>query len=110
MLVPKGSFISSQMTTIQVDDPIAHVSYQCRVSQKVCELQTSVAGLRHYDPTRVKSRPLPSGEGTFLHEDLGDQRFAGVPVHGYRDTTTLNAGALGNDMPMATVREFRYSA
>ena len=110
MLVPKGSGISSQITTIQVDDPVAHVFYQCRVYQKVCELYPSVLGLAHYDPTRLKSGPLNNGKGTFLHEDLGDQRFAGLPVHAYRDTTTLNAGALGNDMPMVTVREFRYSA
>ncbi len=110
LLVPKGSGIPSQMTTIQVDDPVAHIFYQCRVRQKVCELYTSVAGLGHYDPTRLKSGPLKDGKGTFLHEDLGEQSFAGLPVHGYRDTTTLDAGALGNDMPMASVREFRYSA
>ncbi len=109
LLTPKGSGISSQMTTIQVDDPIAHVFYQCRVYQKVCELYPSFLGLAHYDPTRVKSGPLSNGKGAFLHEDLGAQSFAGLPVHTYRDTTTLDAGTLGNDMPMSTVREFRYS-
>ena len=110
LLVPKGSGIPSQMTTIQIDDPVAHLFYQCRVRQKICELYPAFAGLAHYDPNRLKSGPLQSGKGTFLHEDLGGQSFAGIAVHGYRDTTTLDAGTLGNDVAMATVREFRYSA
>ncbi len=110
LLVPKGSGIPSQMTLIQIDDPIAHLFYQCHVRQKVCELSRSVAGLAHYDPDRLKSGPLKNGKGTFLHEDLGAQTIAGMPVHHYRDTVTLDAGALGNDLPMATVRDFRYSA
>ncbi len=109
LLVPKGSGIASQKTTIQIDDPIGHVFYQCYVRQKACEVLTSVAGLRHYEPDQVKSGPLANGKGTFLHEDLGADSVAGLPVHAYRDTTTLNAGVLGNDAPMATVREFRYS-
>ncbi len=109
LLVPKGSGIVSSMTTIQVDDPIAHKYFQCYVRQKVCELLPSVAGLGHYDPNRLKSGPLPNGKGSFLHEDLGAQSIAGMPVHAYRDTTTLDAGTLGNDVPMATVREFSYS-
>lgn len=76
---------------------------------KICELRGSVAGLAHYDPTRLVSGPLKNGKGSFLHEDLGAQTYAGMPVHGYRDTYTLNAGTLGNDVAMATVRKFRYS-
>lgn len=109
LLVPKGSDIRSQMTTIQIDDPIAHKFYNCFVRQKVCEIQTSVMGLAHYDPNRLQSGPLKSGKGAFLHEDLGASSAAGMPVHTYRDTTTLNTGVLGNDAPMAIVREFSYS-
>lgn len=36
LLTPKGSDIRSQMTTIQIDDPIAHKFYNCFVRQKVC--------------------------------------------------------------------------
>ncbi len=109
LLVPKGSDIPSKMTAIQIDDPIAHLFYTCFVRQKVCELSSSVQGLGHYDPNRFKSGPLKNGKGSFLHEDLGAGSFAGLPVHSYRDTTTLDAGTLGNDMAMLTVREFRYS-
>ena len=109
LLVPKGSDIPSRMTIIQVDDPIAHKFYQCYVRQRICDLVPSVQSLAHYDPSQIQSGPLKSGKGTFQHEDLGNDSVAGFPVHAYRDTTTLNAGVLGNDAPMATVREFRYS-
>ena len=109
MLVPKGSGIPSLMTTIQIDDPVAGKFYQCYVRPKVCELHVSVMALGHYDPTKLQSGPLKNGKGSFLHEDLGEQAVAGLPVHAYRDTTTLDAGTFGNDVAMATVREFRYS-
>ena len=109
LLTPKGSDIRSQMTTIQIDDPISHKFYNCFVRQKVCEIQTSVMGLAHYDPNRLQSGPLSDGKGTFLHEDLGAASVVGLLVHNYRDTITFNTGVLGNDAPMATVREFSYS-
>jgi len=110
LLTPKGSNIPSQMTTIQIDDPIDQKFYNCFVRQKVCELSLSVMGLQHYDPARDQSGPLKNGKGVFLHEDLGSTSIAGMPAHTYRDTTTLEAGVLGNDAPMATVREFSYSS
>jgi hypothetical protein len=110
ILVPKGTDIVSKMTTIQIDDVVAHVFYQCHVQQKTCELFSAHAVVAHYDPSQLKSGPLRNGKGTFLHEDLGAGTFAGVAVHGYRDTTTMDAGTLGNDLPMSRVHEFRYSA
>ena len=32
-----------------------------------------------------------------------------MDTHGYRETVTLNAGVMGNDKPMVTLREFWYS-
>lgn len=111
LLSPKGSHIPSRMSWIQIEDPVAHVYYECGARRKVCEMKDLPASTdAHYDPSRYKSGPLRSGKGSFTHEDLGAQFFAGVPVHEYRDTTTLNAGVLGNDLPMVTVREFRYAA
>jgi hypothetical protein len=108
ILTPKGSNIPSRMTTIQIDDPIAHKFYNCFVGQKVCNLTLSVMGLQHYEPERAQSGPLKNGKGTFLHEDLGSTSIAGMPAHTYRDTTTLDTGVFGNDAPMAIIREFSY--
>jgi hypothetical protein len=111
LLSPKGSNIPSRMSWIQIADPVAHTLYQCNARQHICELLTmkDVPNV-HYQPSLFKSGPLPNGKGTRTHEDLGAQFFAGLPVHGYRDTTTLNPGVLGNDLPMSIVREFRYSS
>jgi hypothetical protein len=111
LLSPKGSNIPSQMSWIQIGDPVARTLYQCNVRQKVCELLTlsTFAATGRFDPTRLKTGPLRDNKGTFTHEDLGGAYFAGLPVHEYRDTTTLNSGVMGNDLPMSTVRQYRFS-
>ena len=38
LMTPKGSKIPSQMSWIQIADPVAHTLYQCNARQKVCEL------------------------------------------------------------------------
>ncbi len=111
LLAPKGSNGSSRMNYIQIADPTARTLYNCSVFRHVCELLTlSSSEARLIPPSLFKSGPLPGGKGSILHEDLGVQTFAGLPVHGYRDTTTFDPGALGNDLPMAIIREFRYSS
>ncbi len=111
LLTPKGGEIPSRMSWIQIADPNTHTLYQCNAFQHVCELLTySGSADVHYQPSLFKSGPLANGKGTRTHEDLGGSERAGVPVHGYRDTTTLNPGVMGNDLPMTTVREFYYAA
>jgi hypothetical protein len=110
LLSPKGSNIPSQMSWIQIEDPVAHTYYECSARQHLCELTTVRSfSIRRYDPAAVKSGPFNNGKGSRTHEDLGERFFAGVRVHSYRDTITVNAGALGNDLAMSTVREFQYS-
>ena len=43
-------------------------------------------------------------------EDLGKQAFWGVEADGTRETSTIEAGAIGNDRPIAVVSERWYSA
>ena len=110
-MVPKGSHIASTMLAIQIEDPVGHTFTQCTTGDRLCVVVTlAKPDLAHYDPGHLQSGPLKDGNGTYTHEDLGAQTFAGLPVHGYRDTTTLNAGVFGNDLPMSTVREVRYCA
>ncbi len=110
LLVPKGSDIPSAMTAIQIADPVAAVFYQCIVPQHTCTQHTwSVPDLRRYQPGPTGSRPMQNGRGFFDHEDMGESDVLGLPVHRYRDTTTLNPGTFGNDKPLVTTREFSYS-
>jgi hypothetical protein len=111
LMAPKGSKIVSHMSWIQIADPVAHTIYQCNARLKVCDLVPLKDTVTvRFDPSRFQSGPLKDDKGMRTHEDLGKQYFAGVPVHEYRDTMTLNAGVLGNDMPMSTVRRYCFSA
>ena len=114
LMSPKGSNIPSQMSWIQIADPVEHTLFQCSVRQKVCELLKLADSetTARFDPSRIKSGTIKDNKGdekgTRTHEDLGAQNFAGMPVHEYKDTTTLNPGVLGNDLPMTTVRQYRF--
>lgn len=111
LLTPKGSAYASTMSFIQIADPATRTLSNCNVRQRTCELLTlSSAESKLLPPSTFKSGPLPNGKGARVHEDLGAQTFAGVPVHEYRDTTTLDPGVLGNDLPMTIIRDFRYSS
>jgi len=111
LMAPKGSKIPSQMSWIQIANPIDHTLYECTPRQHVCELRTlrDSATLR-FNPNSFRVGPIPGGKGMRTHEDLGADFFTGVPVHRYRDTITINAGVLGNDVATSSVREYRFSA
>lgn len=111
LLAPKGTQIQSRMSWIQIADPLAKTLLECNARNHVCELEDwRFGGRSAAQPQNAKSGTLVNGRGTHEHEDLGPQFFAGLPVHAYRETTILNPGVLGNDRPMTTVREFRFSA
>lgn len=114
LMTPKGSGIASRMSWIQIADPAAKTLYQCNAAQKVCMLVglSDDVTLR-VDPSKFVSGDMKNREGEVkgkrVHEDLGETYFSGVRVHEYRDTTTLNPGALGNDLPMVSVRHYRFA-
>ncbi len=111
LLVPKGSKIKSEMNVIQISDSHEKMTYNCMVAEKTCYvIGYSGSDTVVYKPVIGVSGPLPSGNGTHLHEELGPSSSAGVNTTGYWETTTLNPGVLGNDQPMVTVREFWFSS
>ena len=111
LLVPKGSKIESRMDVFQITDPMQHTWLNCGVQEKVCELLPyGLVPDMVYKPSIGTTGPLPNGSGFRQHEDLGLSNSNGVDTTGYRETTTLNPGVLGNDQPMVTTREFWYSS
>jgi hypothetical protein len=110
LLVPKNSDRKSKMNWTQIADPKQRTLYNCSTERKVCEL-------RLYDPAEdltaaAPLRPIPSGaatRGPMNVEDLGTQNIAGVETIGRRETTTIEAGSMGNDQPMTSVREYWHS-
>jgi len=110
ILVPKGGAIKSFMNVFQITDPEMHTWYNCDTRAKICELLTyHLTTEDKYVPAIGTTGPLPDGKGSRKHEDLGTGSTQGIDTHGYRETVTLNPGAMGNDTPMITTREFWYS-
>ncbi len=106
-LVPKNGSIESQMSHIQIADPMSHTAYSCIVRDKVC----GVANFRGstttvYKPIEPPTGPLPDGLGYVMHEALGRDVTQGVNTVGTRTTKTINAWAMGNDRPLTLTREF----
>ena len=110
ILVPKGSKVKSFMDIFQITDPEQHTWYNCATGTKVCDLlKYSRTTTENYQPAILPSGPLPDGSGVRQSDDLGVGSTEGVETHGYRETTTINVGVLGNDQPMVATREFWYS-
>ncbi len=110
ILVPKGSKIESHMDIFQITDPAQHTWYNCGVREKVCDLLPyGLTTDMIYKPAIGTTGALPNGKGFHQHEELGLSNARGVDTTGYRETTTLNPGVLGNDQPMVLTREFWYS-
>jgi hypothetical protein len=112
-LVPKfhsNGNVPSKMTWIQIADPNLHTLYNCSTDKRVCDLVT-------YDPTTelAAAQPLtPPRTGTvdrgpLTLEDLGTRNIAGVETVGVRETYHIEAGAMGNDQPMTSVKEEWHS-
>ena len=111
ILVPKGSKIKSHMDIVQITDPEQHTWYNGMTATKECKiLKYPLETSDNFAPAVRGSGPLPDGNGFRQDDDLGEGSTVGVPTHGYRETTTLNAGVMGNDRPMVTTREFWFSA
>lgn len=111
ILVPKRSKIPSRMNLFQITDPAQHTWYDCHVQEKICELLPyTLSADKTYKPVIGVTGPLSNGSGSHQHEDLGLGNTEGVDTTGYRETTTINAGALGNDAPMVITREFWFSS
>jgi hypothetical protein len=125
-------------TTISINDPVAGVSYTLDPSRKVAhqitmpkvqpavlaaiprigiEPQANVTRTQSYSLTsngqnveyRVMQRSGAPAERQVQREDLGDNLIEGVNAHGTRETSTIPAGAAGNDRPLTTTSERWYS-
>ena len=109
-LVPKGGDVKPFMTTIQITDPEQHTWYNCVTTEKICEIfNYRLSSTDEFVPfTRPKST-TPDGKTSHDHEDLGASSHEGENTHGYRETTTIAAGVMGNDQPMITTREFWFA-
>jgi hypothetical protein len=103
----------SQMTTIQISDPVAHTHINCFMMspQKACEMSTfEPSSETVYDFFGSKKPGRTVGEiGEEEVIDLGKQLNAGVETIGRHIISRFNPHVFGNDRVMTIEREFWYS-
>jgi hypothetical protein len=111
LLVPKGSNVKSFMNWIQIADGKQHTLYNCSPQKHICDLLV-------YDPdtdlaAATPRKPQPhisqTEKGSQTWEDLGSRNLLGLDTTGSRETTTTNAGVMGNDEPLVSKSEYWHS-
>jgi hypothetical protein len=110
-LVPKSGKVESTMNWIQLADPKQRTLYNCSTEKHICDLLVydPADALSAMSPRRGSSGPLANGDGNVVWEDLGTRNIAGVDTVGARETTTSNAGTMGNDQPLVSMSEYWHS-
>jgi hypothetical protein len=107
LLVPDDGQHESGVTQIEISDPISHDFYICVPKERVCQVEWFSA------PQFVPPTPGPVSvakpPGSPSKENLGKQFIAGLETVGTRETTVIEAGAIGNDSPILIKREYWYS-
>jgi hypothetical protein len=96
----------STLTQFYVLDPIAQTRTICIYAMHHCSITF------YRSPISIRERPTgPYGNGRFFltRESLGNQTIDDLPVLGTRETTSISAGAIGNNQPLAYSRDFWYS-
>jgi hypothetical protein len=116
-LAPPNTPERSEMTTIQISDPVAHTHINCFMMdpKKQCQMST-------YEPSSETVYDFfgPNGKGKTANKtvgemgdtewiDLGKQFIAGVDTIGRHVISHFNPGVFGNDRTMTIEREFWYS-
>jgi len=99
-------------TNVMVFDPVARTQTFWYSPGKVAHvLQMSVpAAERHCLPITRDDVSVVSGpKSKFTSEDLGTESIQGIEARGRRYTTTIPAGAAGNDAPLVSTSE-RWTA
>lgn len=103
---PTNTNSQSTLTEFFVLDPTAHTRTTCIYAMHHCSITF------YHSPLSIRERPAgPYGNGQFFltRESLGNQTIDDLPVLGTRETTSISAGAIGNNQPLAYSREFWYS-
>jgi hypothetical protein len=106
LLVPDDGKHESIVTQIEISDPVSHQLYICVPRERVCQVEFFSAP--QFVPPAVGSASAKQ-PGSPGREDLGKQFVSGLETLGTRETTVIEAGAIGNDSPITVSREYWYS-
>jgi len=106
LLVPEDGKHESIVTQIEISDPVSHQLYICVPRERVCQVEFFSAPQFVPPAGGFASAKQPGSPG---REDLGKQFVSGLETLGTRETTVIEAGAIGNDSPITVSREYWYS-
>ena len=105
--VPANSDQEPRLNEIMLFDPAVRTKTTCTLATKKCVVAD-------YYPRREFALqppgPFAGGTRSLTREDLGQDSINGMSVIGTRETTTINAGVIGNDKALVSTREFWYAA
>jgi hypothetical protein len=107
LLVPDDGKSVSGITQTEISDPVLHRLYICVPRESVCQLEAFSPAETVLPSTN--SAASKSGDTPGV-ESLGKQSIAGLEAVGTREIATIPTGAIGNDSPILTRREYWYSA
>jgi hypothetical protein len=105
-LVPDDRKSESGVSQIEISDPVSHELYICKPRERVCQLEEFSASVFVRPPS---AGTAPQQPGAASEENLGKQTVSGLETVGTRETTVIPTGAIGNNSPLLSKREFWYS-
>ena len=104
--VPANSDRQAPLNEIHLFDPMTR-------TQALCSIRALECVLSDYYPRTFFETPVTglnsTGTRSLIRESIGSDTIEGLYVTGIRETTTINAGVLGNEQPLVSTREFWYS-
>ena len=107
LLVPDDGKHESIVTQTEISDPVRNLLYICMPREKLCQLEPYTTRDSRLPPADVER---PKGPGIPEQESLGTQIIAGLETVGTRESAVILSGAIGNNSPILSKREYWYSA
>ena len=109
--VPKNGTKQSEVWRFEITDPVAHIRYMCFPKAKTCTASRYFTPLNSAKMPMQPAGPLDANGDRYLtRESMGTNNISGMDVTGTRETTTINAGVIGNDKPISIVKEIWFSS
>jgi hypothetical protein len=105
--VPADSHEQSKVMETTILDPTEHTRTTCTMATSHCTITRYYAAVK-FAP--APAGPLDNGTRYLMRESLGTNTVDELNVVGTRETLTISAGAIGNNQPVVTTREFWYSS
>jgi len=107
LLVADDGRAESVLTQTEITDPVSHEKYICVPQARVCQLE--VLHAVETASRMARRAAAQKGEQSLGTQSLGTQEIAGVEAIGTQEIEVIAKGAIGNDSPMLTKREYWYS-